>query len=65
MSQLLFVGIKTLDNGVFQFDQNVLIPKKLEATGMEHCNWFPTPNKVEAHLGTDDNFPSAKIDRPN
>ena len=53
VSQFLGVDIKTLYDGGFQFCQNVLIRKILEATGMEHCNQFPTPNKVEASLGTD------------
>ena len=27
---------------------------------MDHCNWFPTPTKVEAPLGTDTNGYEAK-----
>ena len=48
-----FLGIdtKTLDDGVFQFFQTELICKVLEATGMGHCNGFPTPTKAEATLG--------------
>ena len=57
MSELLFIDIKTLNGGVFQFYQTVLILKLLEATGMDHCNGFTTPTKVEAPLGTDSNCP--------
>ena len=32
---------------------------------MEHCNGFPTPTKVEAPLGTDNNGYEAKIYWPN
>ena len=32
---------------------------------MEDCNGFPTPTKVEAHLGTDINGSEAKRDWPN
>ena len=55
MSKLLEIGIKTLDDVEFQFYQTGLICKVLEATGMEHFNGFPTPTKVDAPLGTDDN----------
>ena len=27
---------------------------KIEDTVMEHCNGFPAPTMVEAHLGTDE-----------
>ena len=64
MSEFLVIDIKTLDDGRFQFCQNGLIRKVLEATGMEHCNGFPTPTKVEAPLGTDVNGSEAKIDCP-
>ena len=62
MSDFLYIDIKTLDNGRFQFCQTVLICKILEATGMEHCNGLPTPTKVEAPLGTDINVSKAKRD---
>ena len=55
MSEFWVIYIKTLDDGGFQFFQTGLIHKVLEATGMEHCNGFPTPTKVEASLGTDAN----------
>ena len=53
VSELLDIDIKTLDYGGVQFYQTVLICKVLEDTGMEHCNGFPTPTKVDAPLGTD------------
>ena len=53
MSDLLGIDIKTLDDGIFKFYQNVLIQKVLESTGMEHFNGLPTPTKVEAPLGKD------------
>ena len=62
MSEFLGIYIKTLDYGGFQFFQTVLIRKVLEATGMEHCNGFPTPTKVESHLEPDANGSEAKID---
>ena len=65
VSDLLGIDIKTLDNGGFQFCQTGLIRKVLEATGMEHCNGFPTPTKVEAPLGTEGNGSEAKRDWPN
>ena len=65
MSELLGIDIKTLDDGVFQFCQTVLIHKVLEATGMEHCNGLKTLTKVEAHLGIDTNGSEANIDCPN
>ena len=65
MSEFLGIDIKTLDNGEFQFCQTGSIRKVLEATGMEHCNWLPTPTKVEAPLGTDANGSESNIDWPN
>ena len=55
VSEFLGIDIKTLYNGGFQFFQNGLIRKVLEATGMEDCNGLPTPTKVEAPLVTDVN----------
>ena len=55
----------TLDDGGFNFFQTGLIRKVLESTGLDHCNGFPTPTKVEAPLGTDENGSEAKIDWPN
>ena len=43
MSEFLVTDIKTLDDGGFQFYQTGLIQKVLEYTGVEHCNWLPTP----------------------
>ena len=54
------IDIKTLDDGVFQFCQTVLICKFLEATSMEHCNGFQTSTKVETPLGKDANGSEAK-----
>ena len=65
MSEFLGIDIKTLDDGSFQFCQTELIHKVLEATGMEHCNGFPTSTNVDAPLGTDVNGSEAKIDWPN
>ena len=65
MSELLGIDIKPQDDGGFQFCQTGSIRKVLEATGMEHCNWLPTPTNVEAPLGTDANGSEAKIDFPN
>ena len=65
MSEFLGIDIKTLDNGRFQFCQTGLIRKVLEATGMEKCNGLPTPTKVDAPLGTDENSSEAKKDWPN
>ena len=65
MAEFSDVDIKTLDNGGFQFCQTGLIRKFLEATGMEDCNGFPTPTKVEAPLGTDANTSEDKIDWTN
>ena len=65
MSEFLGVDIKTLDDGIFQFNQTVLIHKVLEATRIEHCNGLPTTTKVEEHLGTDVNGSKAKIDWTN
>ena len=50
MSEFFGIGIKTLDDGGFQFFQTRLIHKILEATGMDHCNGFPKTTKVEANL---------------
>ena len=61
MSEFLGIDIKTLDDVGVQFYQTGLNHKDLEATGMEHCNGFPTPTKVEAPLGTDANGSKAKI----
>ena len=65
MSEFLGVDIKTLDDGRLQFCQNGLIPKVLEAPGVDHCNGLPTPTKVDAPLGTDVNGSEAKRDWPN
>ena len=65
VSEFLGIDIKTLDNGGYYFCQTGLICKVLEATGMEHCNGFPTPTKVAAPLGTDTNGSEAKRDWPN
>ena len=60
----MVIDIKTLDDGVFQFCQTGLVQKVLEATGMDHCNGFPTPTKVDAPLGSDANVSEAKRDWP-
>ena len=65
VSGLLVIDIKTLDYGGFQFCKTGLIPKVLEATGMDRCNGLPTPTKVEAPLGKDANGSEAKIDWTN
>ena len=65
MYEFLSIDIKTLDDGGFQFYQNGLIRKFLEATGMKHCNGLPTPTKVETPLVTYANGYAAKIDWPN
>ena len=65
MSEFLGIDIKTLDDVGFQFCQTGLIRKVLEATGMEHCNGFPTPTKVEVPLGKDAVSYEAKRDWPN
>ena len=65
VSELLDIDIKTLDNGGSQFCQTGLIRKVLEATGVEQCNGFPTPTKVEAPPVTDKNGSEAKIYWPN
>ena len=44
---------------------NSYIWKLLEATGMEHCNGFPTPTKVQSPLGKYYSGPQDKIDLPN
>ena len=65
VSEFLGIDIKKLDNGGFQLCQTGLIPKVLEATGIENCNWLPTPTKVEAPLETYVNVSEAKRDWPN
>ena len=60
VTQFLGIDIKTFYDGGFQFCQTGLIRKVLEATVMKHCNGLPTPTKVEAPLGTDENFYEAK-----
>ena len=65
MSEFLGIDIKTLDDGGFQFCQTGFIRKVLEATGMDHCNVLPTPTKVEAPLGTDNNCSESNIYWPN
>ena len=55
MSEFLGIDINTLYDGGFQFCQTGLIRKVLEATGMEHCNGYPTPANVEAPIRTDAN----------
>ena len=52
MYEFLCIGIKKLDDGVFQFCQIGLIRKVLEYTGMDRCNGFSTTTKVEAPIGT-------------
>ena len=65
MSEFLGIGIKTLDDGGFQFCQTGFIRKVLEATVMEHCNELPTSTKVEAPLGKYANDSEDNIDWPN
>ena len=65
MSEFLGVDINTLDDGGSQFCQTLLIRKVLESTGMDHCNGFPKPTKVEAPIGTDVNGSEAYRDWPN
>ena len=65
MSEFLGADTKTLDDGVFQFCQTGFISKVLEYTGIDHCNGFPTPTKVDTPLGTDANCSEAKRDWPN
>ena len=65
MSELFDIDIKKLDDGGFQFFQNGLIRRVLEATGTEHCCVLPTPTKAESPLGTDANGSEAKRDCPN
>ena len=64
MSELLGINIKRLYDGGFEFHQNVLIRKLLEATGMDHCNVLPTTTTIEASLRTDTNGSEAKRDWP-
>ena len=49
----------------FQFFQTGLINKVLESIGMEHFNGLPTPTKVEAPLGDEDNSYESKRDWNN
>ena len=65
VSELLGIDIKTLNDDGFQLYQTGLIPKVLEATGMDNCNGLPTPTKVETPLGTDANGSGVKRDWPN
>ena len=65
MSKFLGIDINKLDDGGFQFCQNVLIHKVLEATGMDHCNGLPTPTKVDVPLGIDTDGSEAIRDRTN
>ena len=60
MFDFLDIDIKTLDDGGFQFCQNGLIRKVLEATGMGHFNGFPTLTKVDTLIGKDANRSEAK-----
>ena len=60
MYEFLGIDIKILDDFGFQFFQTVLTLKVLEDTGMDHCNGFPTPTKVEATLGTYEHGSEAK-----
>ena len=64
MSKLLDIVIITLDDVGFKFYQTGLIRKVLEATGMEHCNGFPIPTKVNEPLSTEDNGYETKRDYP-
>ena len=52
-----YQGIGWLWISVFQTG---LIRKVLEAAGIEHCNGFPTPTKLEVSLGTDNNSSESK-----
>ena len=61
MSKLLGIDINILYDGGFNFYQTEFIQQVLEATGMEHCNGFTTPTKVEAPLGKYENGFEAKI----
>ena len=65
MYELLGIDIKTLDDGGFQFSQTIFILKYFEATGMDHCNGFPTPTGVEEPIGEYDNGPESKIYQTN
>ena len=60
MSELLGIDIKTLNDGGIIFFQTGLIRKVLEAKGMDNCNGFPTPTKVEAPIGTNANCSESK-----
>ena len=61
VSEFLCIYIKTLVYGGFKFFPTGLIFKVLEATGMYYCNGLPTPTKVQAPLGTDNNGYKSKI----
>ena len=65
MYEFLGIDIKTLDDSGFHFYKTGFICKVLEATGMEHCNGFPTPTKVEAPLVTYYNGSETKRYWPN
>ena len=65
MSYIFDVDINILDDGLLQSFQTGFIHKVLEATGVDHCNGFTTPTKVEAPLGTDTNGYEAKRDWTN
>ena len=62
VSEFLIIDIKTLDDGVFQFYQIVLVRKALESTGMEHCNGLQTPTKVYVTIGNYKNGSESKRD---
>ena len=65
LSEFLFICIKTLDDGGFNFYRTGLIRKVLEATGMGHCNELPKPTKVEAPFGAYENGSEANRDSPS
>ena len=65
VSDFLVIVIKKFDHWVCKFYQTVLIRKLLESTVMEHCNGLPTPPKVEAPIGTDENGPGLRKIVPN
>ena len=65
MSEFLFIDIKTLGNCGFKFYQTGLIRKVLEATVMDNCNEFTTPNKFDAPLETYANSSEVKRYCPN
>ena len=63
--EFLGIDIRKFYDVVFQFYQTGLVIKLLESKGMDNCNGFPTPIKVEDPLGTYYNVPEAKRDCPN